>query len=235
MRADVSVKTVTSYRQTLITMLIETLSILSCIPSGLTLESESDLNGVWTCIKKWHCQIDFTITVTTSDISKYNNLNITFSTIGTRRVLREFYELIHNIIIDCPIIIMENSFNPTIFPRIDIDVNIGEIRKLLSFTKCNNADISIEAARDLAEMCYGESDKAQQARSLILQYESSLPYNLLNNQYSMIIIMCGQSIIQQIMKYNNSSLKKELCSKSYDPYKDNSKLSTGISYANLIR
>lgn len=232
MKSVVRLGTSTKNNYTLISFLTKTLLELSCIPSELMIVS--DLNRIWTCRKKWHCQFEFTVNITTSDISQYNNLNITFSTIGSHRVLREFYELIHNIIIDCPII-MEDSFKPPVFPRIDIDINIGEIRKLLSFTKCNNPDISIEAARDLAEMCYGESDKAQQARSLILQYESSLPYNLLNNQYSMIIIMCGQSIIQQIMKYNNSLLRKELCSKSYDPYKDNSKLSTGISYANLIR
>lgn len=232
MKSAVLAKTIMQDYHALITILSNKLLELSCIPSGLTIVS--DLNRTWTCIKKWHCQFDFTVTITTSDTSKHSNLNITFSTIGSYRILKEFNELIHEIVMECSIF-MENKFYPTIYPKIDADIDIDKIRKLLSFTKCNNPDISIEAARDLAEMCYGKSDKAHQSRSLILQYESSLPYNLLNNQYSIIIIMCGQSIIQQIMKYNNSSLRKELCSKSYDPYKDNSKLSTGFEYANLIR
>ena len=232
MKSVVCLETSTKNNYTLISILTKTLLELSCIPSKLMIVS--DLNRIWTCRKKWHCQFDFTITITTSDTSKNSNLNITFSSIGSYRILKEFNELIHKIVMECSIF-MENKFYPTIYPKIDADIDIDKIRKLLSFTKCNNPDISIEAARDLAEMCYGKSDKAHQARSLILQYESSLPYNLLNNQYSMIIIMCGQSIIQQIMKYNNSSLRKELCSKSYDPYKDNSKLSTGFEYANLIR
>jgi hypothetical protein len=215
----------TTNPEELLASLNDTISKLGCIPVSSKLTPK--YTNIWSCIAKWYNQFDFT----TSIYNKDEKLVVVFSSYHSMNTFMDYNMLEQRVVVNCPyidsseIFILDEKEKCELYPVPSIHTHhphsIDSMRDLVSIINtCYNPNICEEKARELAKCCDGSSEYHTTNQDIILKYCSHTIEEMLNSTKSMIVVVCGQALIQILLNSNNDIIKDKFGDEIYEPFHD---------------
>jgi len=215
----------TSNPEELLASLNDTISKLGCISVSSKLTPK--YTNIWSCIAKWYNQFDFT----TSIYNKDEKLVVVFSSYHSMNIFMDYNMLEQRAVVNCPyidsskIFILDEKEKCELYPIPSIHTHhphsVDSMRDLVSIiTTCYNPHICEEKARELAKCCDGSSEYHTTNQDILLKYCPRTIEEMLNSTKSMIVVVCGQALIQILLNSNNDIIKDKFGDEIYEPFYD---------------
>ena len=192
-------------------------------------------SGIWTSIKKWYKQIDFTVSV----YRKEGKLIVIFSRMQSPINFSEYMKMCITIANDCNEIDEGkfknyNSDMSTTYEISEISYSIDKMKNMINIIlTCYLSTYCEEESRNLATICDGNSEfHLQNQETFILNFPDVI-FRMLNSNKSVLIHCSAQALLQILLRSKQPIVVERIGDVDYSPMEDKD-LSIALEYAQKL-